>query len=54
MTRKERLIRLAEKRGDKAAIAILTADRDFRPEPDYPIFTAVLVKAGLRWDKKAA
>jgi hypothetical protein len=57
MTRKERLIKLATKRGDKAALAILEADRDFRPEPtDHYIFAAPIVryvKAGLRWDKAA-
>jgi hypothetical protein len=43
--RRRRLLRLARRRGDKAAIAILEADRDYRPEPDYPVFVAPLRRA---------
>lgn len=52
MTRKERLIRLATRRGDKAALAILEADRDYRPWPETPPML-LLPKAGLRWEKAA-
>jgi hypothetical protein len=45
--RRRRLLRLARERRDKAAIAILEADRSWRPEPDYPV--TVLPWAGLRW-----
>lgn len=41
--RRTRLIKLARERGDRAAVAILEADREYRPEPDYPVF------GGLRW-----
>ena len=43
LERRVRLLRLAIARRDLLAIAILTADRQYRPEPDYPIL------AGLRW-----
>lgn len=36
LTRQERLIRLAKLRSDRAAQAILEADREFRPEPEAP------------------
>lgn len=42
--RHARLLRLARLRGDLVAIAILTADRQYRPEPqpDYSMFVAPL------------
>lgn len=40
--RRARLLKLAKKRGDKLAIATLTADRTYSPEPDYQILTARL------------
>lgn len=40
--RHARLLRLARLRGDLAAVAILTADRQYRPQPDYPVFVAPL------------
>lgn len=41
--RRQRLIKLARLRGDRAAVAILEANRTYRPEPDYPIF------GGMPW-----
>jgi len=43
MTRTERLLRLARKRGDKAAIAILEADRQYHDDPPTPMFVRILV-----------
>jgi len=45
LQRRTRLLKLARKRGDRAAIAILEADREYRPEPTYPMFVAVLRRA---------
>lgn len=44
LERRTRLLRLARQRGDKAAIAILEADREYRPEPTYPVWTFPLLR----------
>jgi len=49
LERRTRLLRLARKRDDRAAIAILEADREYRPEPDYPVLTVPL----RRWERAA-
>lgn len=52
--RRQRLIKRARKLGDKAAEAILTADRSWRPEPEGPPMRLDVVWAGLRWTGQAA
>ena len=50
LERRTRLIRIAKKKGDRAAVAILEADRTFRPEPETP---PMLLLPWLRGEKAA-
>jgi hypothetical protein len=42
MTRTERLLRIARRRNDRLAIAVLESDRTFTPDPETPMLTARL------------
>jgi hypothetical protein len=42
MTRTERLLKLARRRNDRAALPILEGGRTFSPDPETPMLTARL------------